>query len=159
MASKIGAEGRFRRLSCIRRSSSSARWNDRSKLVSYRASLLKAPPSLAPASIAHPEEDLVPVPLIGRAPPFRASIKSISASSTSSPAVSFSNRRFMSSSCLFGFSYSARALRFLLWALPPGWPLRARLPCAWLSRFDIGDLLGFPNFSPHFGRGLLLFAI
>src|SRR5438552_1158633 len=46
-----------------------------------------------------------------------------------------------------------------LWALPPGWPLRARLSCAWLSRFDIGDLLGFSSFSPHFGRGLLLFAI
>jgi hypothetical protein len=75
MASKIGAEGRFRRLSCIRRSSSSARWNDCSKLVSYRARLLKGAPSLAPASIARPREDLVPVPLIGGAPPFRDSIK------------------------------------------------------------------------------------
>jgi len=85
---------------------------------------------LMASEIGVEEEDLVPVPLIGRAPPFRASIKSIWASSNKL------------ASCLFS---------------PTG--RSARLFCAWLSRFDVGDLLGFPNLSPHFGRGLLLFAI
>src|SRR5271165_5263676 len=54
MASKIGGEGRFRRLSCSWRSSSRVRKSDRSRLLSYRMSLPNVSPSLASASSARP---------------------------------------------------------------------------------------------------------
>src|SRR6516165_4266806 len=53
-ASEIEDDRRFRRLSCIWRSSLRFRRIDRSRLLWYRASLPKVSPALASASNAHP---------------------------------------------------------------------------------------------------------